>query len=107
LKVEDRLWSLRFCLLLPAILLASASLAADADNGRRLAQAHYMPCHVLVSDQPREVADAPPFEAIARKFALNPEMLAFSLLDPHPKMNLPLTQREAQDIAAYISTLAK
>jgi hypothetical protein len=34
-------------------------------------------------------------------------MLAFSLLDPHPRMNLTLTRREAQDIAAYISTLAK
>ena len=41
------------------------------------------------------------------KFGLNPEMLAFSLLDPHPRMNLTLTRREAQDIAAYISTLAK
>jgi hypothetical protein len=53
------------------------------------------------------VADAPPFETIARKFALNPDMLAFSLLDPHPRMNVALTRREAQDIAAYINTLAK
>ena len=61
----------------------------------------------IESDQRRQVADAPPFEVIARKFGLNPEMLAFSLLDPHPRMNLMLTRREAQDIAAYISTLAK
>jgi hypothetical protein len=44
---------------------------------------------------------------IARKFATSPETLAFSLLDPHPRMNVPLTRREAQDIAAYINTLAK
>jgi cytochrome c len=99
--------SLRFCLLLPAILLAPASFAADADNGKRLAQARCVPCHTVILDQGREVSDAPPFETIARKFALNPEMLAFSLLDPHPKMNLLLTRREAQDIAAYINLLAK
>jgi mono/diheme cytochrome c family protein len=99
--------SLRFWLLLPAILLAPAALAADVDNGKRLAQARCVPCHAIEPDQLRQVADAPPFEVIARKFGLNPEMLAFSLLDPHPRMNLTLTRREAQDIAAYISTLAK
>jgi mono/diheme cytochrome c family protein len=99
--------SLRCCLLLPAILLAPAALAADADNGKRLAQARCVPCHAIEPDQRGQVADAPPFEVIARKFGLNPEMLAFSLLDPHPRMNLTLTRRETQDIAAYISTLAK
>jgi mono/diheme cytochrome c family protein len=99
--------SLRFCLLLPAILLASAALAADAGNGRQLAQARCVPCHAVAMERPREVADAPPFETIARKFDLNPDMLAFSLLDPHPRMNVALTRHEAQDIAAYISTLAK
>jgi hypothetical protein len=41
----------------------------------------------------------------ARKFATSPEALAFSLLDPHPRMNVMLTRREAQDIAGYINTL--
>jgi mono/diheme cytochrome c family protein len=99
--------SLRFCLLLPTILLAPAALAADVDNGKRLAQARCVPCHAIEPDQLRQVADAPPFEVIARKFGLNPEMLAFSLLDLHPRMNLTLTRRETQDIAAYIGTLAK
>jgi len=99
--------SLRFCLLLPAILLVPVASAADAQNGKRLAQARCVPCHAIEPDQRRQVADAPPFEVIARKFGPNPEMLAFSLLDPHPRMNLTLTRREAQDIAAYIGTLAK
>ena len=99
--------SLCCCLLLPAILFASAALAADDDHGRRLAQARCVPCHAVTPERSREVADAPPFETIARKFALNPDMLAFSLLDPHPRMNVALTRREAQDIAAYINTLAK
>ena len=99
--------SLHLCLLLSAILLVPAALAADADAGKRLAQARCVPCHAIDSDQHRQVADAPPFEVIARKFNLNPELLAFSLLDPHPRMNLTLTRRETQDIAAYITTLAK
>jgi mono/diheme cytochrome c family protein len=98
--------SLRFCLLLPAILLVPAARAADVDAGKRLAQAHCVPCHAIGPDQRRQVADAPPFEVIARKFNLNPELLAFSLLDPHPRMNLTLTRRETQDIAAYINALA-
>ena len=53
------------------------------------------------------VPDAPPFDVIARKFATTPETLAFSLLDPHPRMNVTLTRREAQDIAACINTLVK
>ena len=103
----ERMRLLRFCLQLPGILLVSAALAADADNGKRLAQARCVPYHAIEPDQRRQVADAPPFEVIARKFRDNPETLAFALLDPHPRMNVTLTRREAQDIAAYISMLAK
>jgi serine kinase of HPr protein (carbohydrate metabolism regulator) len=53
------------------------------------------------------VSDAPPFVVIARNFAPNPEMLAFSLLNPHPRMNVTLSRRETQEIADYINTLAK
>jgi len=98
---------LRSCLLLPAILVASAALAADPESGKRLALERCAPCHAVEPDQRTQVADAPPFEVIARKFGSNPEMLAFSLLDPHPRMNVTLTRREARDIAAYIGTLAK
>ncbi len=97
----------RLCLVLPAIGLASAAFAADPDNGKRLAEQRCVGCHFVGLGQPREVAAAPPFEAIARKFAVSPELLAFSILDPHPRMNVTLTRREAQDIAAYINTLAK
>ena len=54
-----------------------------------------------------DVADAPPFDVIARKFQVEPQMLAFAILDPHPRMNVALTRREAEDIAAYINTLAR
>jgi hypothetical protein len=32
---------------------------------------------------------------------------AFAILAPHPRMNVTLSRRDAQDIAAYIATLAK
>ena len=104
---EELIQSIWRFLLVPAILLAPAALAADADNGKRLAQARCVPCHAIETDRARQVADAPPFEVIARKFGSNAELLAFSLLNPHPRMNMTLTRRETQDIAAYISTLAK
>jgi hypothetical protein len=84
------------CSLLPVLLLASASFAADAENGIRLAQVRCASCHAIEPNQGRQVAaDAPPFDLIARRFGDNPEILAFSLLDPHPRMNMTLTQREA------------
>lgn len=98
-----------FCLrlLLAALFIARPAFAADPDNGRRLAEMRCVPCHAVVPAVRREVADAPPFETIARKFAAQPQMLAFSLLDPHPRMNVALTRREVEDIAAYINTLAR
>lgn len=98
---------LRFCSLLPAIVAASGALAADADNGKRLAETRCVTCHIVAPSERRVVTDAPPFEVIARKFASNPDTLAFSIIDPHPRMNVTLTRREAQDVAAYINTLAK
>jgi mono/diheme cytochrome c family protein len=92
---------------LGAIVAAQTAFAADADNGRRVAQIRCAPCHIVEPNQRREVADSPPFETIARKFGSNPELLAFAILDPHPRMNLTFTRREVEDIAAYISTLAK
>ena len=98
---------LPFCSLLPAIMAASGALAADADNGKRLAETRCVTCHIVSPSERRDVTDAPPFEAIARKFASNPDTLTFSIVNPHPRMNVTLTRREAQYVAAYINTLAK
>jgi mono/diheme cytochrome c family protein len=104
---EDELQLFRLCCLFPLVFVAPATLAADADNGKRVAEMRCVPCHVVVAKPRREVADAPPFETIAGKFAAAPEMLAFSMLHPHPRMNLALTRREVEDISAYINTLAR
>jgi hypothetical protein len=59
------------------------------------------------ADQRREVSNAPPFDVIGRKFASRSETLAFAILNPHPRMSVTLTRPEAQDIAAYINSLAR
>ena len=97
---------LSFFLAVCALCVPATLHAADPANGQRLAQARCVPCHDISLGERRDVGDAPPFELIARKFG-SPEILAFSLLDPHPRMNVTMTRREAADIAAYIATLAK
>ena len=99
---------LRHCLTLVAIFVAPSVLAADADNGERLAQRWCASCHVVAPNQREANADAPPFETIARTFGFNGEKLVFFLLEPHPKMpSMALTRSEANDIATYIGKLAK
>ena len=81
----------RLCLLFP--MFVSPALAADADNGKRLAEARCVTCHMVAPSPRREVADAPPFDVIARKYQVQPETLAFAILDPHPRMNVALSRR--------------
>jgi mono/diheme cytochrome c family protein len=97
----------RIALVAAVVALAgAAAMAADAENGRRVAESRCVACHIVTTGGTLDlVADAPPFEAIARKFNFDPDMLAFHLREPHPKMNFALTQREANDVAAYMSTL--
>jgi mono/diheme cytochrome c family protein len=98
------LQALRFCLL-PALLAAPAAFAADADSGKRLAEVRCATCHVVSPAPGSAISNAPPFDVIAR--ASNPDILAFVILDPHPRMSVMLTRPEAQDIAAYILTLVR
>ena len=89
-------------------LTASNALAADAESGKRLAQLRCAACHIVTPSPPNDfVADAPPFVVIARKYASNTEALVFNLVGPHAKMNFALSRPEANDIAAYIGSLAK
>jgi len=99
--------SARVAMLLLVVFAARSAVAADADSGKRLAQQHCSPCHLVEPNQRQEVADSPPFETIAQKFGNAPELIAFAILAPHPRMSVALSRREAQDIAAYIATLAK
>ena len=87
----------------------AAANAGNASNGERIAKTSCAACHIVEAPPMirREVADAPPFIAIARKFNFNADMLVFELIEVHPKMNFGLTRREADDVAAYMSTLGR
>ena len=97
-----------YAVLLAMTFLPRPGMAADADNGKRLAQRWCQACHV-VAEGPRASTDgAPPFATIAVQPDFNAAKIALFLLDPHPKMpNMSLTRLEAGDLAAYIGTLAR
>src|SRR6516225_5190613 len=80
------------------IFAAQSTLAADADNGKRQAQQHCSPCHIVEPNQRQEVADSPPFETIARKYGNAPAQIALAKLAPHPRMNLMLSRRDARTL---------
>jgi mono/diheme cytochrome c family protein len=90
-----------------AICAATSAHAADAESGRRLAQSQCAACHIVAPGQREEVAQAPPFETIARKYGANSELLVAAIRGPHPKMNFAPTRRQTDDLAAYVSTLGR
>jgi mono/diheme cytochrome c family protein len=80
---------------------------ADAEAGRRLARIHCAGCHIVDQSPSNEVAQAPPFPVIGRKYDFNSDSLVAALAGPHPKMNFSVRGRDADDIAAYIVTLKR
>ena len=92
-----------------AAFLVRPGLAADADNGSRLAHRWCEACHVIAPIQSRSSTDAaPPFPSIAARPDFDAAKVALFLLDPHPKMpDMSLTRAEAADLAAYIASLRK
>lgn len=90
----------------------SGAFGGDVERGKRLAQLRCAACHTVGTGPAGELAEAPPFEVIGRKWsfnadAFNADALVFALVGPHRRMNFGLTRGEADDMAAYIATLAK
>lgn len=88
-------------------VIALPAFAADAQNGKQLAQAHCAGCHNVGPNLRTEIVDSPPFDTIARKYDFNLELIAAHIIHPYPRMNLTMRRSEALDIAAYIISLAK
>ena len=95
---------LNVCLVLS---LMTSAYAGDAQRGKRLAEIRCAVCHIVEPFQRYEIADAPPFMAIGAKFEFDPDALVYALVGPHRKMNFGLSRPEADDVAAYIGTLAE
>jgi mono/diheme cytochrome c family protein len=92
---------------LAVTVVASAALAAEPQRGRQLAEEHCGSCHTVGPRQKNEVADSPPFSVIGGKYGFNEAALTAAVIGPHPKMNFTPSPRDAEDIAAYISTLRR
>jgi mono/diheme cytochrome c family protein len=93
--------------LFAAFAAAPGALAADAERGRNLVQMHCAVCHAAPASPRAEVADAPPFAAIARKYGFDAGALSFAILSPHEKMNFTPAPADAADIAAWLSNLPR
>ena len=89
-----------------AVFGSAASFAADADNGKILADRWCSSCHVVEPNQKLATDQAPPFATIAKTPSFDASKLALLLLKPHPNMpKLELSRAEIADIADFIATL--
>lgn len=87
--------------------MTAAAFAGDVERGRHIAQDRCAACHIVGLGLRGMVADSPPFEVIGRKYGFNEDNLVSALASPHAKMNFAVRGRDADDVAAYIATLAR
>lgn len=95
------------CLALGVIVRSPMSFAADAYQGKDIAERWCTGCHVVGREQARAPTDqAPPFASIARMPEFDAAKLEILLLKQHPNMpKLILSREEVKDLAGYILTL--
>lgn len=102
-----RLWAFVAVVLLAGQFHARAQETGNIAEGRALALDVCAECHAvddgfLVSPNP----DATPFETVANMPEMTTLALSIWFRTPHPSMpNLILTDRETQNIIAYIHSL--
>jgi mono/diheme cytochrome c family protein len=84
--------------------LVQPAAAADRERGAYLTSMSCAGCHIAGAGG-RDLADALPFEVIARCGNFNIDFLAIMILSPHPRMNFTVSPTDAADIAAYMKSL--
>ena len=82
--------------------------AADPDNGATLAGRWCVGCHGITTAD-RAIDTSPPtFPQIASKRAGQPDYIVTFLAKPHaPMPPMPLSNREREDLAAFIKRLGQ
>jgi mono/diheme cytochrome c family protein len=104
-----RLFYLSVALTVALTLLgsAAAAFAQNLENGRRLSERWCSQCHAI-GPAPAKFDRAQSFASIAAKDKITTEMIASFLRLPHATMpNVPLSRKDAQDIAAFIMDMKK
>jgi len=93
--------------LLLATFPAASAGAADAQNGRAIAERWCTACHVVAEGRGGSDA-APSLPQVARNRAADQRWLRAWLTDPHPPMpNLNLSRSDLDDVVAYLERLAR
>ena len=99
--------ALRLAVVLLLCGASSGAPAQDVENGRRLSERWCVECHAIGMPEAKS-SRVIPFASIAQRPDITPEMIASFLLMPHATMpNLPLSRKDAQDIAAFIIRMKK
>jgi len=89
------------------VVFSAAGHAADAERGRQFARRVCSVCHVVFAGQRPGVPPAPSFRTIAKSPQFRAKRAKW-LWEAHGTMpNFALTADEAEDVAAYIRTLAR
>lgn len=84
-----------------------AALAQDVENGRRLSARWCSECHAIDPAEGK-AGRTISFAAIAGRQDITSDMITSFLRMPHATMpNMPLSRKDAQDIAAYMMGMKK
>ena len=84
--ISSRTLLLVGCYIVAVSFTSAASLAADAEDGKILANRWCSSCHVVGHEQKLATDQAPPFASIAKIPSFDASKLALLLLRPHPNM---------------------
>ncbi len=90
-----------------ALLFGVPALAADPEDGYRLAKQWCTSCHIIGPGEPGSDA-ARPFVSIAQDPGFTADGIRAWLADPHPPMpNFNLSRTEVEQIVAYLRSLRR
>jgi mono/diheme cytochrome c family protein len=105
--MKQYLQALYFLVALVVLGSIGPGYAQNLENGRRLSERWCTGCHAIDS-APGKSGRAQSFASIAAKQNITIEMIASFLRLPHATMpNVPLSRKDAQDIAAFIMDMKK
>jgi|SRR5579871_1869992 len=90
-----------------AIAIQKPAMAADASQGKAIAERWCTGCHLVTPGQKTPTTDkAPPFASLAKMPDFGADRLAILLLTPHQNMpQLSFSRSEIADLAEFIRTL--